>query len=42
MEYDQDKVDEMVMALLYLTRFSDECGTRAWSGMDWDAMNRLY
>jgi hypothetical protein len=34
MEYDQDKVDEMVMALLYLTRVSDEYGTRAWKSMD--------
>ncbi len=42
MEYDQDKVDEMVMALLYLTRFSDEFGTRAWKNLDWDALDRLY
>ena len=42
MEYDKDKVDELVLALLYLTRFSDEYGTRAWKSMDWDAMNRLY
>ena len=32
MEYDQDKVDEMVLALLYLTSFTDEFGTRAWKG----------
>jgi hypothetical protein len=42
MEYDQDKVDEMVLALLYLTRFSDEFGTRAWKNLDWDALDRLY
>ena len=42
MEYDQDKVDEMVLALLYLTSFSDEFGTRAWKGMDWNAMDRLF
>lgn len=41
MEYDKDKVDEMVLALLYLTTFKDEFGFRAWKGMDWDAMNRL-
>lgn len=40
MEYDKDKVDEMVLALLYLT--THDKGTRAWKGMDWDAMNRLH
>jgi hypothetical protein len=42
MEYDQDKVDEMVLALLYLTSFSDEYGTRAWKGMAWEVLDRLY
>jgi len=42
MEYNQDKVDEMVLALLYLTTWGDEFGPRAWKGMDWDAMNRLH
>ncbi len=40
MEYDKDKVDEMVLALLYLT--THDRGTRAWKGMDWEAMNRLH
>ena len=40
MEYDKDKVDELVLALLYLT--THEKGTRAWKGMDWEAMNRLH
>ena len=40
MEYDKDKVDEMVLSLLYLT--THEQGTRAWKGMDWDAMDRLH
>jgi hypothetical protein len=40
MEYDKDKVDELVLALLYLT--THEQGTRAWKGMDWEAMNRLH
>jgi hypothetical protein len=39
MEYDKDKVDEMVLALLFLT-FHDDC--RAWKGHDWGAMNRLH
>ena len=42
MEYDEDKVDEMVLALLYLTSFTDQVETRAWKGHDWDAMDRLY
>ena len=40
MEYDKDKVDEMALALLYLT--THDQGTRAWKGMDWDAMDRLF
>ena len=40
MEYDKDKVDELVLALLYLT--THEQGTRAWKGIDWDAMDRLH
>jgi len=42
MEYDKDKVDEMVLALLYLTSSRDEFGTKAWKGQDWDAMDRLF
>lgn len=42
MEYDKDKVDEMALALLYLTSFTDEYGTRAWKGMAWEVLDRLY
>lgn len=42
MEYDKEKVDEMVLALLYLTSFHDEFGLRAWKGFDWDALDRLH
>jgi hypothetical protein len=42
MDYDTDKVDEAVLALLHLTRFGDKYGTRAWKGHDWDALDRLY
>jgi hypothetical protein len=42
MEYDKDKVDEMVLALLFLTSSTDQYGTRAWKGLDWEAMNRLH
>jgi hypothetical protein len=39
MEYDEDKVDEMVLALLFLTLHDNY---RAWKGYDWDAMDRLH
>jgi len=43
MEYDKDKVDEMVLALLSLTICDqDQYGARAWKGHDWEAMNRLH
>jgi hypothetical protein len=41
-----DKIDEAVLALLYLTSFTEGKGefavSRAWKGHDWDAMNRLH
>jgi hypothetical protein len=42
MEYDQDKVDEITLALLWLTSFKDPAGVRAWKGQDWDTMERLH
>jgi len=43
MEYDRDKVDDMVLALLWLTAFDeDEFGARAWKSHDWDALDRLH
>ncbi len=39
MEYDQDKVDEMALALLFLTLHD---GFRAWKGIDWEVTNRLH
>jgi hypothetical protein len=39
MDYDPDKVDEAVLALLYLTIHD---GARAWKSFDWEAMNRLH
>jgi Domain of unknown function (DUF6429) len=39
MDIDIDKIDEAVLALLYLTLHE---GARAWKGFDWDAMNRLH
>ena len=42
MEYDREKIDEVVMALLNLTMFDDGGVTRAWKGLDWDVLDRLY
>ena len=42
MDYDQDKVDEAVLALLYLTMFENHGITRAWKNHDWDALDRLH
>ena len=39
MEYDQDKVDDVVLALLNLTLHD---GARAWKGFDFGVMDRLY
>ena len=43
MGYDHDKVDEMVLALLYLTTSDEDAwGARSWKSHDWDAMDRLH
>ena len=42
MDYDQSKVDEMTLALMFLTSFSEHGITRSWKGYDWDAMRRLH
>jgi hypothetical protein len=43
MDFDKDKVDEAVLALLYLTLHDvSEYGGRAWKGLDWDALDRLH
>ncbi len=42
MEFNKEKVDEMSLALLYLTTFPDEDLIRAWKGMSWDTMDRLF
>ncbi len=41
MDYDKDKVDEMALALLYIS-FEDRGSTRAWKGMDWEVLDRLH
>jgi hypothetical protein len=43
MEIDKEKLDEITLALLYLTTFKDKHGPmRAWKGHDWDVLNRLH
>ncbi len=42
MEYDRNKVDEAVLALLYLNFLGDKNVVRAWKSFDWDAMDRLH
>ena len=41
MNYDPNKVDDMVLALLHLTSSSDRGIVRAWKSHDWDALDRL-
>jgi hypothetical protein len=38
-EIDEDRVDQAVLALLWLGLHDDD---RAWKGFDWEAMNRLH
>jgi hypothetical protein len=43
MQYDTNKVDNAVLALLMLTAHQeDEFGARSWKGHDWDSLNRLH
>ena len=39
MEVDRDKIDDVILALLYLTLDRDG---HAWKSFDWSAMNRLH
>lgn len=39
MQPDKDKIDEAVLGLLWLTLHNER---QAWTGMDWDAMDRLH
>ena len=44
MNYDEDKVDEFTLALLYLVAHEREegLGARAWKGFDWETLHRLH
>lgn len=39
MTLDTDRIDDAVLALLYLGLHNE---WRAWKGFDWEAMNRLH
>jgi hypothetical protein len=44
MDYDEEKVDEFTLALLYLVVHNRQegFGARAWKSFDWGTMNRLH
>jgi hypothetical protein len=44
MGFDENKVDEYTLALLYLVihERQEGLGARAWKGFDWNTMNRLH
>lgn len=44
MDFDEDKIDEFTLALLYLVSHErlEGLGARAWKGFDWDTLNRLH
>jgi len=44
MNYDEDKIDEYTLALLYLVAHERQegLGARAWKGFDWGTLNRLH
>ena len=41
-EIDEEKVDEAVLALLYLTTFRDKPILRAWKSQNWESLDRLH
>ncbi len=44
MDYNEEKIDEYTLALMYLVTHDrrDGAGARAWKGFDWEALNRLH
>jgi hypothetical protein len=44
MNYDDDKIDEYTLALLYLVVHDrhEGMGASAWKGFDWETLNRLH
>jgi hypothetical protein len=42
MEINELKLDEISLALLYLTTFKDKFGFRAWRSHSWEVLDRLH
>ena len=42
MEYDREKVDEVILALMQLTLHEQDRVARAWKAFDWDSLDRLH
>ena len=43
MNYDQEKIDHAMLALLYLNSWTEKGGyQRAWKSLDWDIGERLH
>ena len=43
MKFDEDKVDNATLALLWLVMWKGDYDvTHAWKGFDWDTMDRLH
>jgi hypothetical protein len=39
---DWEKVDDLTLALMHLTRFQEHGAIRSWKGYSWDVLNRLH
>jgi len=42
MNVNQDRIDDTVLALLWLTSYKYQDGVRAWKGHSWEALGRLF
>jgi hypothetical protein len=42
MDVDEEKLEQTVLALLYLNSFEEGNGRRAWKGFPWNVMNQLH
>ena len=42
MDIDGDKLDQVVLALLYLNSFKEGDGKRAWKSLPWSVMDSLH
>jgi hypothetical protein len=42
MNLDEDKIDDVVLALLQLTAHGDGLASRAWKSQSWEVMDRLH